>query len=234
MSDGFQLGVVMLNTAFPRLRGDIGNPKSFSFAVDYRRVASASVSAVTGAGAPPASLLADIEAAALELEEAGADLVVTSCGFLGSLQERLSSALRVPVLTSSLVLLPLIRALHGRERPVGVLTFDSSRLSREHFPTPTEGPLEVVGLEEGEELHRVIDGDLPSLDRMKAEADALAALDRLLARAPATAAVLLECTNISPYRRALAARCGLPVYDLNSAIDWIAGQKGSYSAGGRG
>ncbi len=45
---------------------------------------------------------------------------------------------------------------------------------------------------------------------------------RLLARDPNVAALLLECTNLSPYRQALAAAVNRPVYDLNQAIAWMA------------
>ena len=43
----FRLGVVMLNTRFPRLPGDIGNPETFSFPVVYRRVEAATVAALS-------------------------------------------------------------------------------------------------------------------------------------------------------------------------------------------
>jgi len=72
----------------------------------------------------------------------------------------------------------------------------------------------VVGLEAGGELHRVISGDHPVLDERAAEADVLAAGRALHDACPDLGAVVLECTNLPPYRTALAAALGLPVHDI--------------------
>ena len=149
-------------------------------------------------------------------------LIATSCGFLGALQTRLAQAVSVSVIASAFALLPFLRQVYGESATIGVLTFDARRLTAAHFgPWSDTGTL-VEGIEQGRELYRVIAGDLPELDRAAAEAEVCAAGRRLLARRPGLSAILLECTNISPYRRALAAATGRPVYDLNQAIGWIA------------
>ena len=218
----FRLGVVRLNTRFPRLPGDIGNPESFPFPVVYRRVEAATVAAVVRAGAPDARAEEALIVAAESLaEEDGVSLIATSCGFLGALQTRLEQAVTVPVIASAFALLPFLRQVHGAAATIGVLTFDARRLSAAHFgPWSNAGTL-VEGIEGGE-LHRVIAGDLQTLDRAVAEAEVCAAGRRLLKRDPELGTILLECTNLSPYRRALAAATGRPVYDLNQAIGWIA------------
>lgn len=218
----FTLGVVMLNTRFPRVRGDIGNPESFGFPVLYRRVEPATVSTVVVGEALDPGVAEAILAAALALEAEGADLIATSCGFLGGLQGRLQAALTVPVIASALVLLPLLSALYGPGRPIGVLTFDARRLAPRHFGSGRDPEVAIEGLESGGELFRVISGDLPELDPGRAEADALAAAGRLVARHPEVPAILLECTNLSPYRAAIARATGRPVHDLNQAIAWLA------------
>jgi hypothetical protein len=77
----------------------------------------------------------------------------------------------------------------------------------------------VVGLATGSELHRVVTGDLSDLDVAGAEAAVLAAGRRLLATWPDIGAVVLECTNMPPYRDALARELGLPVHDLVTLIE---------------
>ncbi len=232
MADGaaFTLGVVMLATRFPRLKGDIGNPESFPFPVVYRRVEAATAGTVVVAGELEPGVADAILGAARALEREGVGLIATSCGFLGGLQARLQQSLSVPVIASALVLLPYLRALHGPGRPIGVLTFDSRRLSPHHFG-PGFGPghdadVVVEGIEDGGTLYRVIAEDLPELDQAGAQADAVAAAQRLLARHPAMRALVLECTNLSPYRAAIAEAVGRPAYDLNQAILWHAGALG--------
>ncbi len=212
----------MLATRFPRLPGDIGNPDSFPFPVLYRTVASAPVGAVVRGDGPAPSVADDLVAAAQSLEAEGADLVATSCGFLGGLQDRLQSACGVPVLASALVQLPWLRTVFGRKAPIGVITFDARKLTPRHFGSDAGGPVVVEGLEQGRELFPAIVEDRLELDAGLAEEDALDAARRLVAQEPGVAALLLECTNLSPYRRSIVAATGLPVFDVMTAISMLA------------
>ena len=219
----FRLGVVLLNTRFPRLAGDIGNPESFPFPVVYRRVEAATVASVVREGAVAEEAAQALISAAKGLaEDDGVSLIATSCGFLGAMQERLQEAVPVPVIASAFALLPFLRQVYGEAATIGVLTFDARRLSAAHFGPWSDAGTLVEGIEGGRELYRVIAGDLPTLDREAAETEVCAAGKRLSAQAPELAAILLECTNLSPYRRALTEATGRPVYDLNQAIGWIA------------
>lgn len=219
---GFKLGVVMLKTGFPRLEGDIGNPATFPFPVLYREVESATVSSVVVADDIDAQVAQGILQASASLARAGASLIATSCGFLGGFQERLRDETGLPVISSSLVLLPYLRAIYGAGRPIGVLTFDSTRLSSRHFEPWHDRDLVIEGVERGRELHRVVSRDLPEMDRDLAEQDVVACAQRLIEREAKTAAILLECTNFSPYRERVAAVTGRPVYDLVQAVTWQA------------
>ncbi len=91
------LGVLMLDTNFPRPVGDIGNPASFDHPVIYRRLPGAIVSRIV-TDRPLADELVDhfIEQARA-LEKDGATLITTSCGFLFPLQSRIQAAVSVPV-----------------------------------------------------------------------------------------------------------------------------------------
>jgi len=212
----------MLKTRFPRLEGDIGNPESFPFPVLYRVVESATVSSVVVAGDLDPRVARGILDASASLARAGASLIATSCGFLGDLQGRLRDQAGVPVVSSSLVFLPFLRALYGPGRPLGVLTFDSSRLSPRHFGPWHDSELVIEGVERGRELHRVVSRDLPEMDRDQAERDVVDCALRLLSRAPETAALVMECSNFSPYRDSVVRAAGLPVYDLVQAATWQA------------
>lgn len=219
---GFTLGVILLDTRFPRLPGEVGNPETFGFAVRIRRVPAASVARVVRAGPPEPALAAAMIEAGRALADEGADLVVTSCGFLAPLQPALAEALPVPVLSSALVLLPQLRALYGAAATLGVLTFDATKLGPDLLTALDAGPLAVAGLEDGRELFPAISMDRETLDPALAEADARAAARALRARAPGLAAAVLECTNLSPYRAAIAEELGRPVYDLVQAVHWHA------------
>lgn len=213
------LGILMLKTAFPRPLGDVGNPATWPCRCLYKVVEPASVAAVVTERALSGALIDAFAEAGAALVAEGASLVTTSCGFLVTAQEELQGRLPVPLVTSSLLQIPAVAASLPAGRRVGVITFDSRRLSTAHLTAagaPADTP--VAGLEDGRELYRVIAQDLPQLDAAAAEADVLAA-GRALARThPDLGAVVLECTNLPPYRASLEAALGLPVHDLVSLI----------------
>jgi len=211
------VGVLMLESRFPRPEGDIGNPRSWPCPTLYRTVAGAGVRQVASNAPLSPTLIARFVEAARALEADGADIVTTSCGFLADIQPQLAGAIGVPVVTSSLLLLPELHARLGPQRPLGVITFDARALACRGL-VRTRGPVLVEGLAPDGELCRVIADDLPRLDTARARADVLRAAHALKSRAPDLAAIVLECTNLGPYRQAVAEATGVPVYDLRDAV----------------
>ena len=218
----FRLGVLMLDNRFPRPVGDIGNSGTFPFEVIYRKVAGARVErVVTGQGLAP-DLLQEFKAHARELELQACDLITTGCGFLLPHQRDLAAEVSVPVVTSSLCILPYLRALSPPGQAIGILTYNSSKLNETIGPERGEG-LVIEGIEGGAELHKVIAEDRDTLDVEAARADVRAAAENLKARAGKLSAVVLECTNLPPYRDIIDATFDCPVYDIRDLVHWHAG-----------
>lgn len=214
------LGILMLNTRFPRIPGDIGNPETFPYPVRYRVIELATVDRIVTADGPAGPVMDAFVDAACSLVEEGATALTTSCGFMAIAQKELSGRCPVPVLASSLCQIPLVQSTLPAGKRVGVITIDSRELTAAHFVgvgAPTDLPVEGV---EGGELAEVIRKDLIRLDAAKAEADVVAAGKRLLAKSPDVGAVVLECTNMAPYAQALWAATGLPVYDIIGLLGW--------------
>jgi Asp/Glu/hydantoin racemase len=67
----------------------------------------------------------------------------------------------------------------------------------------------------------LIRGDSTDMDVALAEADILEAGRQLVAADPSVGAIVLECTNMPPYARALRDALGLPVFDIYSLITWF-------------
>lgn len=214
------LGVLMLDTHFPRPVGDIGNPASFDHPVLFSRLDGATVASVVTGEPLPAGLRATILDEARRLIAQGATAITTSCGFLSPLQEELQAALPVPVVTSALWLLPSLRAQHGAHARFGIITFDARKLSAHHVPD--NGELTIEGLDPQCHLHQVIANDTPELDMAQAEANVMDAARRLRKRAGKLDTVVLECTNLPPYREKIAEICGCEVLDIHHAIKMFA------------
>ena len=217
---GAALGILMLETRFPRIPGDMGNALTWPFPVLYRVVRGASPDRVVKRRAE--GLLEPFIAAARDLVDQGADGITTNCGFLSLYQRELASAVAVPVATSSLMQAPFIERLLPPGKRVGILTVSKDSLTPAHLDAAgVARDTPVVGTETGSEFTRVLLGDELELDVAAAQADVLEAGDKLVSSHPETGAILLECTNMCPYARALAERVKRPVFDIYSFMTWF-------------
>ena len=108
---GFTVGILMLDTRFPRIPGDMGNASTFPFPVRYHRVTGAVPDLVVRRGAE--GLLPNFIEGARALEREGVGAITTNCGFLIKYQRELAAAVSVPVFTSSLLLVPLVHRMLG-------------------------------------------------------------------------------------------------------------------------
>jgi hypothetical protein len=217
---GARVGILMLETRFPRIPGDMGNAETWPFPVLYRVVPGASPRRVVCERSE--GLLDEFLAAADELVRLGADGITTTCGFLSLYQREIAAHVGVPVATSSLMQIPFIERVLPPGKRVGVLTVSAANLTKEHLRAAGADPgTPVVGTDDGSEFTRVMINDEERLDVAAAERDILAAGDRLLASHDAIGAVLLECTNMVPYAHALSQRLRLPVFSIYTFVTWF-------------
>ncbi|MBT5111342.1 MAG: aspartate/glutamate racemase family protein [Rhodospirillaceae bacterium] len=215
-----RLGILALDTRFPRIPGDVGNRATWPFPVLYDVVPGATPHRVVTQGGD--GLLDDFKQAAEVLIEKGADGIATTCGFLSLFQAELANHINAPVATSSLMQAPFVQRLLPAGRRVGILTVNSKALTRAHLEAAGVDPeTPVQGAEEGRELSRVLIGDEPTLNVDLARQDMLDAGDALLAAHDDIGAIVLECTNMGPYARDLADHTGLPVFDVVSFLTWF-------------
>ncbi len=217
---GARLGILMLEARFPRIPGDMGNAETWPFPVLYKVVPGASPHRVVRDKA--AGLLDQFLDAADELVRLGADGITTNCGFLSLYQREIAARAGVPVATSSLMQIPFIERLLPPGKRVGVLTVSAESLTAEHLTAAGADPrTPVAGTDGGREFTRVMLGNEERLDVAAAERDILDAGDALVAGHPDIGAILLECTNMVPYARALRERLGLPVFDIYAFVTWF-------------
>lgn len=211
-ADGF-LGVIMLDTRFPRPPGDIGSPDTWARAgIPARFVTVPGASARRVVQTQDPALLEPFVEAARSLARQGARLITTSCGFLAAWQTELQKVVHVPVITSSLL------QCAGLSSP-GIVTFDAASLHAgllQRAGVPAGTP--VAGLMPGCELQSRILADDTHLDLLQASDDVVEAAMRLVAKHPEVQHVVLECTNMPPYRDAVAHAIGRPVYDLEALL----------------
>jgi len=217
---GASVGILMLETRFPRIPGDIGNAATWPFPVLYKVVRGASPDLVVRRGA--VGLVERFIESARELVADGADGITTNCGFLAMFQDQLAEAVGVPVASSSLMQVPMVQRLLPPDKRVGVLTISRASLTPEHLEAsgaPVDIP--VAGTDEGREFTRAILDNEPAMNVELARADLIDAARQLVRDFPETGAIVLECTNMVPYAADLRQLTGLPVYSIYSFITWF-------------
>jgi hypothetical protein len=216
---GFTIGILMLDTRFPRVPGDMGNATTFPFPVRYHRVEGADPDRVVRRGAT--GLLDAFVAGARALEREGVGAITTNCGFLVTFQRELAAAVSVPVFTSALLLVPLVHRMLPPGRRVGIMTVNAATLGPEHLAGAGIGPdvpIAVAGLETEKEFTRVLLGDEVELDVDAARDEHEQVARRLVAEHPDVGAIVLECTNMPPYTAVVQRATGRPVFDIVSLV----------------
>lgn len=215
------IGVLMLDTHFRRLPGDIGNGRTWPFPVQFRVVRGADPAAIVHGR--PEEFLKPFIAAAQDLIACGVRGITTSCGFLALLQKELTAALSVPVATSSLLQAPLIEAMLPAGQQVGILTFAAEALSARHLAAVGVRPDTPIEGLPPDSLFRAVYGNRGGVsDFAELEREVVAAAQALVRRHSNIGAILCECTNLPPHSAAIAAATGRPVFDIIGFVEWFA------------
>lgn len=216
---GVSIGIIILDTQFQRIPGDVGYAGTFNFPVQY---ALAKGIRRGGAVTATAEELAVFFKAADELIALGVDGIATSCGFLSILQPYLTAHCGVPVASSSLMQVPLIQRMLPKGKRVGVLTANRDSFTPEHLSAvgaPPDTP--VRGMPTGSTFRAHSRESRPVLNRPQHEKEVLEQVGILLDEYPDIGAIVFECTNLGPYAHAVEQRYGLPVYDVITLINWF-------------
>jgi len=217
---GARVGILMLEARFPRIPGDMGNATTWPFPVLYKVVSGASPQRVVRERA--AGLLEPFLDAARELVRLGADGITSNCGFLSLFQDQIAAAAGVPVAISSMMQVAMVNQLLPPGKRAGILTISAATMTPEHLAkagVPADTPL--GGTDGGREFTRAIIGDEAQMDVAAAEQDILDAGAALVKANPALGAIVLECTNMAPYARALSEHVRLPVFDIYGFVTWF-------------
>jgi len=215
----FTVGVIQLNTNFPRPIGDIGNPKTFHSRSIIKKLDLATVADVVSIDVISGDMLDEMVGVACELESQGCDLITTSCGFLGPVQSHVQQQLKIPFLSTSLLMLPFLRTVYPNEADIGVLTFDSRALRPHHFVSHDIRGVKILGLESDTELYRVISKDETQLDTGKAAIEVVDRVKKLVDQY-GVRCVVFECTNLSPYKSKVRSETDVAVFDLVDLVSF--------------
>ena len=214
------VGVLMLETNFPRPLGDIGNEQTWDFPVRFRTVGGASAQKVVLED--PRALLDGFVQVGRELISDGCTGLTTSCGFLALMQDELKDALGVPFASSPLMQLPLIEALLPTNKEASILTISKESLSAAHLRAAgARDDVPIEGLPRSGTFATAIFDDSPEMDFATCRTEICETAERLVSRRETVGAIVLECTNMAPFAADIAKITGRPVYSIVSFLNWF-------------
>jgi hypothetical protein len=230
---GAFFSILRLQSEFPRPLGDSANPLSHDFPVQVSVIADATVDRVIYDGAK--GLVSRFVEVANEQITLGAIAVGTSCGFLFEHQATIQRQIAAPFISSSLIMLD-----KGLSEPIAVLSFDGDALIESDWFKLVRVRYQkmiVGGLPKAGHLYTVIrnnqtelNSQLASLEVVKSALDLARTSQLKFGLAPKT--LLLECTNLGPYKVAIQnalneAKYECCVIDYNDVMrqSWNALQK---------
>ncbi len=221
---GEHIGILMLDTVFPRIPGDIGNARTFDFPVRYKIVKDAKTDRIMG-DQPDPELLNPFINAAQELEAEGVKAITTSCGFLAAFQKELADTINIPVFTSTLILVPLIRRMINKDQKIGIFTERAVHMNESHFNkvgwSSQDIPVEVTGMPEDSRFTALFIGNKYEEDREVLEECMEEMTARHMKTYPDTGAIVFECTNFGPFSRHVQDIANVPVFGINQLVAYI-------------
>lgn len=217
---GVSIGVLSLESYFPKPPGHIKNPSSLPFTTCYEILHGISVPELLYR--PTQAMEETIVEAAINLERQGVKAITGSCGFLAMYQQAIVKAVSVPVFISSLIQIPLAYQMTGC--PVGVVTADATNLTSKHLASvgAADTPIVVAGLENTQEFASVIlRNERHDMDLDLVQEEVLATIKNMLDANPDIGALVLECTDLTPYAQHLQQHLGLPIFDLTTLTTMV-------------
>jgi len=143
--------------------------------------------------------------AAKNLEARGVKAIAGDCGFMAIYQQDIARAVSVPVITSSLLLVPLVYRMLAENKRVGILT-PHAELGERQF--------NAVGWS-GKDIPVVVKKCIMT------ERGLVKAAKELIQENPDVGAIVAECAITPPYSRAIQKATGLPVFDIATLVKMV-------------
>jgi hypothetical protein len=221
LSYGRPIGIIALEERIPCPPGTPGNPTTFSYPVCYEVARGVSTTALRAA--PPGGIDSFV-AAGQRLVERGAWAIAGNCGLMIVHQEALARALPVPVLLSSLLMVPLIARMLGPDAAIGVVASGANSLNAEHLHLARAGSdvrIVLASMEGKPHFAAAVRDEGGELDFEAVTAEAVEMARTLVAKHPEVKVLLFECVDLPPYAHAVQEAVGLPVFDITTLVEYF-------------
>lgn len=219
---GYAIGMLCAEWNIPFVPGDLNNANTFPFPIRYETVPGASgADVLRGGGNAFADQMVEH---ARKLEAEGVRAITGNCGFMVAFQDYVADRVNIPVFLTSLVQIPMLLQMIGRNQKLGVLTANSASLGATEFGkvgVADTSRICVQGMEVFPHFNDVVLKELGTLDDEKMTAEVVQAALDLQKANPDLGAFMFECSDLPPYSKAVHEATGLPVFDWANFITYV-------------
>jgi len=226
---GMGLGIIILDDVYPGFPGDVRNASAFPFPIQYEIAEGVDIWALVHEK-DKSPCREPILRAAKKLEKMGCRAIAAECGYFAYFQKDVAAHVDVPVFMSSLLQVSWAQQVIGPAKVVGLLAARSKQLTNAH--------LEAVGIRLGSNY--VIAGaeddgrcaefehlwyapkrpDPPGAYYDKAKKEFVAVAVEFYEAHPNMGAMMLECTGMQPFARAIQREIDIPIFSWGTLLDY--------------
>jgi len=215
------IGILLNEEATREVPGFLANKNTFSFSVKVKEVSGVYSRDLIGGDV---TLLEAYIKAAKELENEGVKAITGNCGFLARFQQELRKALSVPFFSSSLLLVPFIYSMLPKKQKIGIITFNSSKLNEIHFNecgwSAKNIPVVIKGLQKKPSWIVFLEKRF-SISKYQYERELIEVGIEMVEENPSIGAIVLECTALPPFAKALQEAISLPIFDITTLVTFV-------------
>ncbi len=226
---GMGLGIIILDDVYPGFPGDVRNASAFPFPIQYEIVEGVDIQALVFKK-DKSPCLEPILRAAKKLEKMGCRAIAAECGYFAYFQKDIAGYVDVPVFMSSLLQTPLAQQLIGPDKVVGIMVALNKFM--------TEAHLKAVGIQPDSNYvlaGAMDDGRCPEFDHLwvesmrpdppgayydKAEKEFVPVAVDFYQAHPNMGAMMLECTGMQPFARAIQREIDIPIFSWGTLLDY--------------
>ena len=226
---GMGLGIIILDDVYPGFPGDVRNASAYPFPIQFEIAEGVDIKALVHEEIK-SPCLEPIQRAANKLERMGCRAIAAECGYFAYFQRDIAGSVDVPVFMSSLLQVPLAQQVVGENRVVGVLVARKDQLKQAHLDAVGVQPDSNYVLAGAED-----DGRCPEFEHLwyeparpdppaayydKAEKEFVAVAVDFYQAHPKMGAMVLECTGMQPFARAIQREIDIPIFSWGTLLDY--------------
>ncbi len=223
LSYGEAIGILLIENYVPYIPGDTANATTYRYPVRFQPVVGLTVEKLFN---HDMDSLEEITRCALTLQENGVRAITGDCGFLALFQKELSEAVDVPLFLSSLLQLNFIFPILPSDAEVIIITANSEALipllfERLSVQQKYVDRCRISGLEDCPAFTVPVFDEEGEYDTEEVQQCVVERALDMKKKYPKAKAVLLECSLLPPFAKAVADATSLPVFDYITMIDYV-------------